>query len=95
MRGSGYLHISQLFLLLPVPHRQDVIVGIVHGAEEAASVLGNTHSSHKKTTHPPHVRRDAALLTDLEKETQVTALSNTPIPSTCSVLRLTESQTRM
>lgn len=33
-------------------------------------------------------------LTDLEKATQVTARSNTPVPMTCSVLRLTESQTR-
>lgn len=34
------------------------------------------------------------LLTDLEKATQVTALSNTPIPITWRVLRLTESHTR-
>lgn len=38
--------------------------------------------------------QDVSLLTDLEKVTQVTALSNTPIPITWSVLRLTESQTR-
>lgn len=33
-------------------------------------------------------------LTDLEKPTQHTALSNTPRPSTCKVERETESQTR-
>lgn len=38
-QGLGYLDISQLFLLLPVPDRQDVIVGIVHSAEEGAAVL--------------------------------------------------------
>lgn len=38
-QGSGYLDISQLLLLLPVPDRQDVIVGIVHSAEEGAAVL--------------------------------------------------------
>lgn len=37
--GGGYLDVSQLLLLLPVPHSQDVIVGIVHGAEEGAAVL--------------------------------------------------------
>lgn len=38
-RRGGYLDVSQLLLLLPVPHSQDVIVGIVHGAEEGAAVL--------------------------------------------------------
>lgn len=38
-QGSGYLDISQLLLLLPVPDRQDVVVGIVHSAEEGAAVL--------------------------------------------------------
>ena len=33
-------------------------------------------------------------LTDLEKATQVTARSKTPMPRTCRVLRLTESHTR-
>lgn len=40
------------------------------------------------------IQEDWRRLTDLEKATQVTALSNTPIPSTWSVLRLTESHTR-
>lgn len=44
------------------------------------------------TLDPP---RDADLLTDLEKDTHVTALSNTPIPITWRVLRVTESQTRI
>lgn len=39
IRGSRYLYVSQLLLLLPVPDRQDVIVGIVHSAEEGAAVL--------------------------------------------------------
>lgn len=34
------------------------------------------------------------LLTDLEKAMQVTARSKNPIPMTCSVFRVTESQTR-
>ena len=34
------------------------------------------------------------LLTDLEKAMQVTARSKKPIPMTCSVFRVTESQTR-
>lgn len=38
--------------------------------------------------------RVGAGLTDLEKPTQHTALSNTPRPSTCKVDRETESQTR-
>lgn len=38
--------------------------------------------------------RVGAGLTDLEKPTQHTALSNTPRPSTCKVERETESQTR-
>lgn len=39
IRGSRYLYVSQLLLLLPVPDRQDVIVGIVHSAEEGAAIL--------------------------------------------------------
>ena len=39
IRGSRYLYISQLLLLLPVPDRQDVIVSVVHCAEEGAAVL--------------------------------------------------------
>jgi len=38
-QGSGYLDVSQLLLLLPVPDRQEVVVGIVHSAEEGAAVL--------------------------------------------------------
>lgn len=34
------------------------------------------------------------LLTDLENAMQVTARSKNPIPMTCSVFRVTESQTR-
>lgn len=41
-RGLRHLDISQLFLLLPVPDWQDVIVGIVHSAEEGAAVLRET-----------------------------------------------------
>lgn len=67
-----------------------MIVGVVHGAEEGAAVLrgkklGEARRSASGKNRP---------LTDLEKATQVTALSNTPMPSTWSVLRLTESQTR-
>lgn len=35
----GYLDLSQLLLLLPVPNGQDVIVGIVHSTQEGAAVL--------------------------------------------------------
>lgn len=35
----GYLDLSQLLLLLPVPNRQDVIVGVIHSAQEGATVL--------------------------------------------------------
>lgn len=45
VKGSGYLDISQLLLLLPVPNRQDVIVGIVHSAEECAAVLTGKQKS--------------------------------------------------
>lgn len=38
--------------------------------------------------------RPLILLTDLEKAMQVTARSKNPIPMTCSVFRVTESQTR-
>lgn len=36
---SGYLDFGQLFLLLPVPNRQDVIVGIIHSTQECATIL--------------------------------------------------------
>ena len=35
----GYLDLSQLLVLLPVPHRQDVIVGIIHSTQEGATIL--------------------------------------------------------
>lgn len=90
-----HLHFRQVLLLLPVPHGQDVIVGIIHGAEEGPAVLkaaAKTSSSgcRDSFTIPGH----QTPLTDLEKDTQVTALSNTPIPITWMVLRLTESQMR-
>lgn len=51
--GSGYLDLSHLLLLLPVPDRQDVIIGIIHSAEEGAAVLIEKQrvgpSSSKKT----------------------------------------------
>lgn len=53
IRGSRYLYVSQLLLLLPVPDRQDVIVGIVHSAEEGAAVLTEqwgVRSSSSETT---------------------------------------------
>lgn len=37
--SSGYLDLSQLLLLLPVPNRQDVIVGIIHSTQERATIL--------------------------------------------------------
>lgn len=39
LKTSNHLDLSQLLLLLPVPNRQDVVVGVVHGAEERAAVL--------------------------------------------------------
>lgn len=42
-RGCGkarsHLHISKLLLLLPVPHRQNVVIGVVHNTQEASPVL--------------------------------------------------------
>lgn len=37
--SSGYLDLSQLLLLLPVPNGQDVIVGVVHSTQERAAIL--------------------------------------------------------
>lgn len=34
-----YLDVSDLLLLLPVPDRQHVVIGVVHSAEEGATVL--------------------------------------------------------
>lgn len=45
-RGTGgYLDLSQLLLLLPVPNRQDVIVGIIHSTQEGAAILGGPRTS--------------------------------------------------
>lgn len=94
----GYLDLSQLLLLLPVPDGQDVIVGIVHGAQEGATILRGRETSETQLLLgglTPQRLHAADRLTDLEKATHVTALSNTPIPITWSVLRVTESQTRI
>lgn len=39
VKASEHLDISQLLLLLPVPNRQDVIVGVVHSTEVCAAIL--------------------------------------------------------
>ncbi|KAF3847355.1 hypothetical protein F7725_020383, partial [Dissostichus mawsoni] len=58
---SGYLNISQLLLLLPVPHTQDVVVGVVRSAEEGAAVLrenkDHAADSSVEHTHPDHMQR--------------------------------------
>lgn len=47
MRAGRDLHIGQSLLLLPVPHRQHVVIGVVHSAEVASSVLKD-RGVHKK-----------------------------------------------
>lgn len=81
----GYLDLSQLLLLLPVPNRQDVIVGIIHSAQERAAVLKGREAvrcDYFLSRFTPRSLHTVDLLTDLEKATHVTALSNTPIPIT-------------
>lgn len=43
------LHICQSLFFLPVPHRQHVVVGVVHSTEMTSSVLPRK-SRHRKTT---------------------------------------------
>lgn len=40
-----YLHICKLLLFLPVPHRQDVVVGIVHRTQMGSTILRNRRMS--------------------------------------------------
>lgn len=43
------LDVRQPLLLLPVPHGQHVVVGVIHCTEVAASILGKKGGIHRKT----------------------------------------------
>ena len=44
------LDVRQPLLLLPVPHGEHVVIGVVHCTEAAASILGKKGGIHRKTT---------------------------------------------
>lgn len=55
-KASNHLDLSQLLLLLPVPNRQDVIVGVIHGAQERTAVLGAGGRQVREEQRPVCVR---------------------------------------
>lgn len=91
-----HFHFGQSVLPLPVPDREDVLIGVIHGTERVSSILEGRDSrvdtrSGRKALFGVFPGR---FHTDLEKARQTRDRSKKPEPRTWSVLRLTESHTR-